>query len=67
MAARNSILLEPLRIVPPLVASLLDGHQVGVIVPVAELLAAEGEKNGRYCKCRGVFAGEIRFTVLSNS
>ncbi len=29
----------------------MDGHQVGVIVPVAELLAA-GRKNGRYCKCR---------------
>ncbi len=43
MAARNSILLEPLRIIPPLVASIVDGHQVGVIVPVAELLAA-GEK-----------------------
>lgn len=39
MAARNSILLEPLRIIPPLVASIVDGHQVGVIVPVAELLA----------------------------
>lgn len=41
MAARNSILLEPLRIIPPLVASIVDGHQVGVIVPVAELLAAQ--------------------------
>ncbi|EKO0412924.1 AroM family protein [Salmonella enterica] len=44
MAARNSILLEPLRIIPPLVASIVDGHQVGVIVPVAELLAAQEEK-----------------------
>ncbi|EJR4175987.1 AroM family protein [Salmonella enterica] len=44
MAARNSILLEPLRIIPPLVASILDGHQVGVIVPVAELLAAQEKK-----------------------
>ncbi len=44
MAARNSILLEPLRIIPPLVASIVDGHQVGVIVPVAELLAARREK-----------------------
>lgn len=44
MAARNSILLEPLRIIPPLVASIVDGHQVGVIVPVAELLAAQGKK-----------------------
>ncbi|EAO9147756.1 AroM family protein [Salmonella enterica] len=44
MAARNSILLEPLRIIPPLVASIVDGHQVGVIVPAAELLAAQEKK-----------------------
>ncbi|EBL5849448.1 AroM protein [Salmonella enterica] len=44
MAARNSILLEPLRIIPPLVASIVDGHQVGVIVSVAELLAAQEKK-----------------------
>ncbi|HBZ1623480.1 TPA: AroM family protein [Salmonella enterica subsp. enterica serovar Heidelberg] len=44
MAARNSILLEPLRIIPPLVASIVDGHQVGVIVPIAELLAAQEKK-----------------------
>ncbi|EDV4432475.1 AroM family protein [Salmonella enterica subsp. enterica] len=44
MAARNSILLEPLRIIPPLVASIVDGHQVGVIVPFAELLAAQEKK-----------------------
>ncbi|EDO5274490.1 AroM protein [Salmonella enterica subsp. enterica serovar Litchfield] len=44
MAARNSILLEPLSIIPPLVASIVDGHQVGVIVPVAELLAAQEKK-----------------------
>ncbi|QMI04289.1 AroM family protein [Citrobacter sp. RHB25-C09] len=44
MSARNSILLEPLRIIPPLVASIVDGHQVGVIVPVEELLAAQAEK-----------------------
>ncbi|EAM5473044.1 AroM family protein [Salmonella enterica] len=44
MAARNSILLESLRIIPPLVASIVDGHQVGVIVPVAELLAAQEKK-----------------------
>lgn len=44
MAARNYILLEPLRIIPPLVASIVDGHQVGVIVPVAELLAAQEKK-----------------------
>lgn len=29
LVARNSILLEPMRIIPPLVASIVDGHQVG--------------------------------------
>lgn len=44
MTARNSILLEPLRIIPPLVASIVDGHQVGVIVPVEDLMADQAEK-----------------------
>ncbi|HIB5696100.1 TPA: AroM family protein [Klebsiella pneumoniae] len=30
----HAILLEPQRIIPPLVASIVDGHQVGVIVPL---------------------------------
>lgn len=42
--ARNAILLEPLRIIPPLVASIVDGHQVGVIVPVVEQLVAQQRK-----------------------
>jgi protein AroM len=41
MRAHNAILLEPLRIIPPLVASIVDGHQVGVIVPMEELIAAQ--------------------------
>lgn len=44
MTARNSILLEPQRIIPPLVASIVDGHQVGVIVPVEELMAVQAAK-----------------------
>lgn len=41
MKAHNAILLEPLRIIPPLVASIVDGHQVGVIVPMEELIPAQ--------------------------
>lgn len=41
MKARNTLLLEPLRIIPPLVASIVDGHQVGVIVPMEELIHAQ--------------------------
>ena len=42
--ANNAILLEPQRIIPPLVASIVDGHQVGVIVPVEEILPLQQEK-----------------------
>lgn len=42
--ANNAILLEPQRIIPPLVASIVDGHQVGVIVPVEEVLPLQREK-----------------------
>ncbi|KNC92165.1 AroM family protein [Trabulsiella odontotermitis] len=38
LIARNAILLEPLRIIPPLVASIVDGHHVGVLVPLKELI-----------------------------
>jgi len=44
LVARNSILLEPMRIIPPLVASIVDGHQVGVIVPIEELLDTQANK-----------------------
>ena len=37
LMARNAILLEPMRIIPPLVASIVDGHR-GVIVPIEELM-----------------------------
>lgn len=38
LVARNAILIEPQRIIPPLVSSIVDGHQVGVIVPIPELM-----------------------------
>lgn len=44
LSARNSILLEPERIIPPLVASIVDGHQVGIILPVVELLKFQHKK-----------------------
>ncbi|MFV0262798.1 MAG: AroM family protein [Kluyvera sp.] len=44
MVARNAMLLEPQRIIPPLVSSIVDGHQVGVLVPVEALLDAQQEK-----------------------
>ncbi|MGY5958220.1 Protein AroM [Kosakonia sp. BK9b] len=44
LVARNAILIEPQRIIPPLVASIVDGHQVGVIVPIPELMAQQRRK-----------------------
>ena len=44
LVARNAILLEPMRIIPPLVASIVDGHQVGVIVPIEELIDNQASK-----------------------
>ncbi len=44
LAAYNSILLEPERIIPPLVASIVDGHQAGIILPVADLLKSQHKK-----------------------
>ncbi len=41
MTARNAILLEPPRIIPPLVASIVEGHQVGVLVPIEAILDAQ--------------------------
>lgn len=37
-------LLEPDRIIPPLVASIVDGHQVGIILPVPELIKYQQNK-----------------------
>jgi protein AroM len=33
-----------MRIIPPLVASIVDGHQVGVIVPIEELMNNQAAK-----------------------
>lgn len=44
LVARKGILLEPDRIVPPLISSIVDGHQVGVLVAVPEMLPAQQQK-----------------------
>ncbi len=44
LSVRNGILLEPERIIPPLVASIVDGHQVGIILPVPEMLKLQHKK-----------------------
>lgn len=44
LVGRNAILLEPMRIIPPLVGSIVDSHQVGVIVPIPELMDQQSQK-----------------------
>ncbi|QKN83104.1 AroM family protein [Scandinavium goeteborgense] len=44
LVARNAILIEPQRIIPPLVSSIIDSHQVGVIVPIPELMKNQRAK-----------------------
>lgn len=44
LTVRKGILLEPERIIPPLVASIVVGHQVGVIIPVPEMLKFQSQK-----------------------
>ena len=43
-SAIHALPLEPQRIIPPLVASIVDGHQVGVIVPVEEIMPMQRQK-----------------------
>ena len=73
MVARNAMLLEPQRIIPPLVASIVEGHQVGVLVPVEGILNAQQEKwqmlpTSPYYALANHLDGEvkIRFDVGAN-
>lgn len=64
MTARNTIFLEPLRILPPLVSSIVEGHQVGVIVPVEELLHVQAQK-WQILQKPPCFLWAIPFTILN--
>ncbi|WP_436876302.1 AroM family protein [Siccibacter turicensis] len=44
LIARNAILLEPVRIIPPLIASIVNGQQVGIILPIPEHLKLQERK-----------------------
>lgn len=44
LKAKSAILLEPDRMIPPLVASIVDSHQVGVILPFPELIKYQQNK-----------------------
>ncbi|CAN7535362.1 AroM family protein [Bosea sp. LjRoot90] len=44
LATRRSRLIEPDRILPPTVAALVQGAQLGIIVPLAEQIASEAGK-----------------------
>ena len=44
LKARSAILLEPDRLLPPLVASIVESHQMGVILPFPELIKYQQNK-----------------------
>lgn len=44
LKAQNAILLEPDRLLPPLVASIVESHQMGVILPFPELIKYQQNK-----------------------
>lgn len=44
LACRNAWLVEPDHLVPPVVATLVNAHQVGVIVPLQEQMQSEARK-----------------------
>lgn len=62
MTARNTIFLEPSRILPPLVSSIVEDHQVGVIVPVEELLTVQAQK-WQFCRNRQYFHWVTPFMI----
>lgn len=62
MTARNTIFLEPSRILPPLVSSIVEDHQVGVIVPVEEMLPVQAQ-NGKFCRNRRYFHWVTPFMI----
>jgi len=51
LAARSAIVLEPERIVPPLIASIVAGHQAGIILSVPDLIPFQ-EKKWRHLEKR---------------
>ncbi|MCU5772070.1 AroM family protein [Erwiniaceae bacterium BAC15a-03b] len=44
LRASNALLLEPDRIIPPLIKSIVDSHQVGIVVPVQEQIREQASK-----------------------
>ncbi len=62
----HAILLEPQRIIPPLVASIVDGHPVGVIVPVEEIMPMQRQSGSRW-KSRHTTRWPIRLPAATAS
>jgi protein AroM len=45
--ARNALLLEPDRIIPPLIGAIVGGHRAGIVVPIEEQIV---EQSGKWRK-----------------
>ncbi|MTD37052.1 hypothetical protein GIX45_00090 [Erwinia sp. CPCC 100877] len=44
LSARNAMLLVPDRLIPPLIASIVEGHQVGILLPTPEPASFQQKK-----------------------
>ncbi|MEZ3499693.1 AroM family protein [Pantoea sp. KPR_PJ] len=44
LTSQSALLLEPNRIIPPLVSAIVHDHQVGIVVPVAEQIREQANK-----------------------
>ncbi|CAK6495647.1 hypothetical protein PANNVG_02679 [Pantoea sp. Nvir] len=44
LTAKSALLLEPDRIIPPLVSAIVQDHQVGIVVPVEEQMQQQANK-----------------------
>ena len=55
LTAKSALLLEPDRIIPPLVSAIVQEHQVGIVVPVEEQIQQQANK-WRNLKRRPCFA-----------
>ncbi|QHM70098.1 hypothetical protein C7M51_00358 [Mixta intestinalis] len=55
LKAHSAVLLEPDRIIPPLVKAIVEGHQVGIVVPPEDALRRQAAK-WRNLSCPARFA-----------
>lgn len=66
MTARNTIFLEPSRILPPLVSSIVEDHQVGLSFRLRRCCPFR-RKNGKFCRNRRYFHWVTPFMIQNKN